>query len=312
MSRVTTRAAAAPTPRDRHLAEAGVLLVMTFWAGNFIVIKSALDVVPPIGFTFLRFVLASAILLAILRWREGTIRVPLRDLLPLAALGALAFGLYQILWTTALGRISAGDSAVLIAASPVLTALLAVAIGTDTLTPVKLLGVVLSFVGVGVVVAAGAGIELAGDLIGYAMTLVAALCWAIYSALGGPVLRRHSPLRATTWATVAGTLVMAIPGLYQLGGLDPSTIRPTDALAVVYSGTLAAGIGNVIVLHGVGLLGPTRVTALQTLVPAMAVVLAFLVLREPIRVGQVVGGAIVIGGVALTRFGDRRLAFGRA
>jgi drug/metabolite transporter (DMT)-like permease len=64
---------------------------------------------------------------------------------------------------------------------------------------------------------------------------------------------------------------------------------------------LAAGLGNVVVFHGVHLLGPTRVTAMQTLVPALAVVLAFLVLNEAIRPGQVLGAAIVIGGVALTR-----------
>jgi len=276
---------------------------MAFWAGNFIVIKGALGTLPPIGFTLLRFVLASAILLAVLRWREGWVAIPLRDLVPLAALGALGFGVYQILWTTALGSISAGDSAVLIAASPVLTALIAIGLGTDTLTLAKLLGACISFVGVVIVVAAGAGVTLSGEASGYVLTLVAALCWATYSALGGPVLRRHSPLRATTWATIAGTAVMAIPGVIQLSGVDTTRLQASDLLAIAYSGTLAAGIGNVIVLNGIGLLGPTRVTALQTLVPALAVILAFLVLGEPIRIGQVVGGAIIVGGVVLTRLG---------
>ncbi len=278
---------------------------MAFWAGNFIVIKGALGVLPPVGFTLLRFILASAILLVVLRWREGRIRIPLRDLWPLAALGVLGFGAYQILWTTALGRISAGDSAMLIAASPVFTALIAVAIGTDTLTRTKLAGAVLSFAGVVIVVAGGAGIGLAGDTPGYALTLLAAVCWATYSALGGPVLRKHSPLRATTWATIAGTAVMAVPGIIQLSTVDLASVGSAAVLAIVYSGTLAAGIGNVIVLNGIGLLGPTRITAVQTLVPALAVVLAFLVLGEPIRLGQVVGGAIIVTGVVLTRMGSR-------
>jgi len=59
------------------------------------------------------------------------------------------------------------------------------------------------------------------------------------------------------------------------------------------------------VLNGIGLLGPTRITALQALVPALAVVLAFLVLGEPIRLGQVVGGVIIVTGVVLTRLGSR-------
>jgi drug/metabolite transporter (DMT)-like permease len=44
------------------------------------------------------------------------------------------------------------------------------------------------------------------------------------------------------------------------------------------------------------------------LVPALAVVLAFIVLGEPIRIGQVVGGAIIVSGVALTRIGDSMAA----
>jgi drug/metabolite transporter (DMT)-like permease len=283
----------------------GVVVVMAFWAGNFIVTKGVLGVLPPVGFTLLRFLLASAILLVVLRWREGRIRIPLRDLWPLAALGVLGFGAYQILWTTALGRISAGDSAVLIAASPVLTALIAVAIGTDTLTGTKLAGAVLSFAGVVIVVGAGAALGIGGDTLGYALTLLAAVCWATYSALGGPVLRKHSPLRATTWATIAGTAVIAIPGIAQLSTVDLASVGPGALLAIVYSGTLSAGIGNVIVLNGIGLLGPTRITALQALVPALAVVLAFLVLGEPIRLGQVIGGAIIVTGVILTRIGSR-------
>ena len=56
--------------------------------------------------------------------------------------------------------------------------------------------------------------------------------------------------------------------------------------------------------HGVKLLGPTRVTALQFLVPALAVVMAAIFLGEPIRPIQVVGGAIILAGVALLRRGS--------
>ena len=59
-----------------------------------------------------------------------------------------------------------------------------------------------------------------------------------------------------------------------------------------------------VVFHGVKLLGPTRVTALQFLVPALAVVLAAIFLGEPIRPIQVVGGVVILAGVALLRRGS--------
>jgi drug/metabolite transporter (DMT)-like permease len=193
----------------------------------------------------------------------------------------------------------------------VFTAVLAVAAGADTLTPAKFAGAVLSFVGVVVVIAAGVGIELTGSLMGSVLTLAAALCWATYTAFAGPVLRRHSPLVLTTWATIAGTAVMAPIGIGQL--LAPGALGPAQAervvpiaLAVAYSGLLAAALANVVVFNGVRLLGPTRIITLQSLVPAMAVVLAFVFLHEQIRPAQVVGGAIIVAGVALTRIASRR------
>ena len=92
------------------------------------------------AFTFLRYCLASVTLLALLRWREGSFRLPRGDIVPVFLLGAIGFGCYQMLWTVALQTIPAGDSALLIAATPVMTALLAMAVGADTPNTVKVGG----------------------------------------------------------------------------------------------------------------------------------------------------------------------------
>jgi drug/metabolite transporter (DMT)-like permease len=296
------------SPADRRLAEIAVLAGMVLWAGNFIVVKTAVAVLPPIGFTFLRFFLASATLLVLLRWREGSIGLPRQDFVAIAGLGALGFGAYQMLWTTGLTTVAAGDSALIIAATPVLVALLAVVARSDVLTTSKLAGVLISFVGVAIVVGSGPGLSIGASLVGELLTLAAAVCWSIYTAFAGPFLRRISPLRATAWATVAGTVVLAPIAILQLGTVDLPRVLPDVAGAIIYSGLLAAGISNVIVLHGVKVVGPTRTAALQFLVPAMAVLLAALLLHEPIRAGQVIGGVVIIGGVLLTRRGRLPLA----
>lgn len=274
---------------------------MVIWAGNFIVVKSALAVLPPVGFTFLRFLLASVTLLLLLRWREGSIGLPRRDLIAMWILGGLGFGLYQILWTTGLTTVAAGDSALIIAATPVLVAILAVIARSDVLTPLKLAGVLVSFVGVAIVIASGPGLSIGGSIVGEVITLAAAFCWSIYTAFAGPYLRRISPLRSTAWATIAGTVVLAPVAILQLGTVDLGRAGPEVAGAIVYSGMLAAGISNVVVSNGIKVVGPTRTAALQFLVPALAVVLAALFLREPIRPGQVLGGLVIVAGVVLTR-----------
>jgi drug/metabolite transporter (DMT)-like permease len=277
------------------------------------VVKDAIGTLPPVGFTMLRYGLAAIALLVILRWTEGEIRLPRPDVARILILGGLGFGLYQILWTVGLLSIPAGDSALIIASTPVLVAVLAVVAGADTLTPMKFMGAALSFLGVVVVIAAGVGISMSGSALGSLLTLAAAACWASYTAFAAPVLRRHSPLVLTTWATIGGTLVLIPVGVAQL--LAPGALGAEQAanlvpivLAIAYSGVLAAALANVIVFNGVRLLGPTRVITLQSFVPPMAVVLAFIFLREPIRPAQVVGGLIIVLGVALTRRASMRPA----
>jgi drug/metabolite transporter (DMT)-like permease len=286
---------------------------MVVWAANFIVVKDVLSIMPPVGFTMLRYGLASIALVVILRWYEGSVALPRPDTIRMLVLGGLGFGLYQILWTVGLTTIPAGDSALIIASTPVLVAVLAVIAGAETLTPMKFVGATLSFLGVVVVIGAGVGISMSGSAVGSLLTLAAAACWATYTAFAAPVLRTHSPLVLTTWATIGGTIVLIPPGIAQL--VAPGALGPEQAaeivpivLAIVYSGVLAAALSNVIVFNGVRLLGPTRVITLQSFVPAMAVVLAYFFLGEPIRPAQVVGGLIIVLGVALTRRASMRRA----
>jgi drug/metabolite transporter (DMT)-like permease len=282
---------------------------MAFWAANFIVVKAANEQIPPITFAFLRFGIAALTLVALLPWREGRIGLPRADVVPIVGLGALGFGVYQILWATALQEIPAGDSALLIATTPVLTALLAVVSGADTLTRTKLLGSLVSFAGVAVIVSAGHGISLGSALLGDVLTLVAALCWSIYTAFGAPILRRHSPLRTTAWAMVGGALVLAVPGAWQATAVDWGAVGIDAWGGLLFSAFIPAGIANVVVFSAIKLLGPTRITAYQFLVPFMAVLMGAAFLAEPVRLDQLLGGVVIILGVGIART-DRVTAFG--
>jgi drug/metabolite transporter (DMT)-like permease len=249
------------------------------------------------------------VLLAVLHWREGSAAPPKGDTLAIVGLGAIGFGIYQVIWSIALQSIPAGDSALIIAATPVLTALLAVSAGSDVLTRMKAAGGVISFAGVAIVVIAGPGLALglgggAGSgavLVGDLLTLGAALCWSVYTAFGAAHLRRHSPLRTTAWAMVGGCLVLAVPGLWQALGADWGHVSGGAWAGFLYASFFAAGLANVLVFRAIRLLGPTRITAYQFLVPFMAVVLGAAFLGEPIRTAQLIGGLVIVAGVALTR-----------
>ena len=231
--------------------------------------------------------------------------MPWADLRPILLLGGIGFGIYQVLWATALQGIPAGTSAFLIASTPVMTVFIAVIAGSDVLTRAKFAGGLVSFAGVAIVIAGGVGLALEASIGGDLLTIGAALCWAIYASFGAPILQRHSPLRTTAWAMAGGAVVLAVPGLLQAGSAAWSQVQVGAWAGLLYSALIPAGIANVVGFHAIRLLGPTRITAYQFLVPFVAVVIAALALAEPIRPEQLVGGAVILAGVAITRFGGR-------
>jgi len=278
-----------------------VLITVAIWSANFVVVKAAIGVFGPLTFTSLRWGVALATMLLIVRWRSGAIRWPGRDGWILMGLGVLGFGCYQLLWTIGLTQITAGDSALIVASSPVLVALLAGAVGLDHLTPPKLAGAVIAFGGVAVVIAAGHELRLGTSLVGDLLTLGAAALWAVYTTAGARLLRRIDPLRATAWAVLGGAIFLLPLGVWEAVTSAPVDVTPAAVAGVLYSGALAAAIANVILFNAIRLAGPTRVMSLQFLVPAGAVVLGAIVLAEPVRPAQLLGGAVIVLGVWLLR-----------
>ena len=231
----------------------------------------------------------------------GVIRRPTGLTLRLMGLGVLGFGCYQVAWTVGLTQITAGDSALIVAASPVFVALLAGAVGMDRLTPPKLVGALIAFVGVALVIAGGHELTLGASLAGDVLTLVAAASWALYTVIGTRMLRRVDPLQATAWSVLGGTLLLIPLGAWEAATSPPVAVSLPAVVAILYSGALAAGIANVLAFNAIRHIGPTRASVYQFLVPVGAVILGALFLAEPIRPAQVAGGAVIILGLYLTR-----------
>ncbi len=298
--------AAPPSARARHLAELAVLLVMLIWGANVVAVKTIIREVPPVLFAFVRFETAFLVLLAVLRWREGSVGLPRRDVPPMLLLGLAGFGLYQDLWASALGRTTASNSALITAATPVSTMLIAAAVGSDTIARAKVLGAAISLSGAVAVVGATHGFGFTGASGGDLMTFAATICWACYVAFGAPILRRHSPLRMATWAIGLGCLGMLPIALWQLSSFDPSHVNAGTIGLFAFSALLAAAVANVVMFEAVKVLGPTRTMLFQFLVPAFAVALAAVFLGETIVLAQILGGAVIVCGILVSR--SRRFA----
>ena len=83
------------------------------------------------------------------------------------------------------------------------------------------------------------------------------------------MLRQVDPLQATAWAVLGGTLFLLPFGAREIATSPPPDVTPAAVLGILYSGAFAAAVANVLVFNAIRLVGPSRVTVSQFLVPGV-------------------------------------------
>ena len=282
-------------------ADLGMLLVALIWGVNFTVTKGAFSRFPPLAFTAVRFVLASLLLIPVVRRLEGPEPLPRGVLARLIVLGVVGNTLYQLGFISGLALTTASNSALILASMPSIVALLSVALRFEPFRPKVLGGVLVATLGVVLVVAArGTGFgeaTSAGDL----LTLGAVICWAGYT-LGLRVLPDEiSPLRVTMVTTVAGTPGLVLAGLPELLEMDWSAVGWQGWAALGYATVFSLLVAYLIWNRSVKIVGPSRTVIYMCLTPLIAVASAAAFLGERPMPLQAVGAALIIAGVLLTR-----------
>lgn len=282
-----------------RFAPLGVAIV---WGVNVPVMKAALAGVDPTLFNFLRLSLSAAVLGAAVRIERRRLRgAAPRG--PTPWLGVLGVGLlsgliYQVLFLSGVDRTSAGHTALLIASSPLWTAVVARAVGQERYPAWTWVGLAIAFTGTAVVVLTGArtaGATLAGNL----LVLAASLAWALSTVWSRSLLGHVSPTRLAFLGTV-----VSLPGHAWLSHEHMDAVRTLGVatwIAILYSGALSTGVAYVWWNHGVRRIGSARTAVYTNLVPVVALFSAWVGLGEVPQALQLAGGALVLVGVALSR-----------
>jgi len=286
-----------------HLAMVAVAII---WGVNFSALKVGLRVLEPFAFAGFRFTVGSAVLWLLLRRLGRQTPLSRRRLGVLIALGVLGNTLYQAAFMAGLSRTTAGNSAMIVAALPVLVTLLGAMFRLEPALPSTWVAVVLGTLGVGLVVAAN-GLEFSGTSFrGDLLVLFATLCWAGYT-LG---VRRAGagvdPLYVTAIATIAGTpglLVLGMPGMVRA---DWGAIDAGSWLAIGYSALVSIVVAYWLYNDGVQALGPSRAALYNCLTPLVAAAVAWMVLGERLTAQQLIGVSLVISGVLVSALAHAR------
>ncbi|MVA76087.1 EamA family transporter [Auraticoccus sp. F435] len=279
-------------------------MTMTFWASSFVVIRALGDTVDPGPMALGRLLVGSAVLTALVLLRRarraGRRTPPLprgRALAATLGYGALWFGVYTVTVNAAGRLVDAGTTAMLVNLAPVLVALLAGFLLREGFPPQLLLGLLVAFAGVLLIASA----SWTGRLhpLGVGLALAAAGLYAVGVLLQKQALATAEPLTVTWLGCLAGTAVtlpFAGTALEQLGGRSwPAT------LGVVYLGIFPTAVAFLLWTYALSRTSAGRMAASSYVVPGIAVLLSWLFLAETPTAVALLGGAVSLAGVALTR-----------
>ncbi len=286
------------------LGDLFVIITAVMWASSFTVIKSAYDEFSPLAFASVRFVAATGGMLLLLAFLRRPLRVARGDLLRAAVVGVFHVGFYQIFFSTGLRYTTATNSILIINISPVITALMVWLTRAEPITWRQGAGIGLAMLGTFTLVQAG-GTLAPGHLKGDALTLLAAVSYAITPVMVLPLLRRYATVTVMTVGMFFGTLVLLAAATPQL--LRQSWDVSAAAWAQLTYAAFGAGtLGYLFWYEGIGRIGPTRVVAYGYLIPVIGVTIAVTVLREVFTAAHALGAAVTLAGVTLTRWPGRR------
>lgn len=285
-------------PRRRALAL--LIACNLLWAGTYVAGKVALQSLSPVELNALRFGIASLAFLPLLWRARRQVHLDRGALVRLAALCGLGFVLNKTLEFGGLALTTASDTALLIAAEGLFTALFGWLLLREVVRGWAVAGLAVALLGVYLVIEQGlslphlgAGTRVLGDL----LIVAALLSEALYSVLGKASLARY-PAIFITAGCVVGSLVVWIPAAavnVAVSGLPHPT--PAAWLGVLYlavCGTTLAYLGWISALRHV----PASVAAPTLfLQPVAGSILAAVILGERLAWVSLAGGALIVAGI---------------
>ena len=280
---------------DKTLGYVYLTLAMVLVGSTVVASKIAAAGLPPFTATALRFALALPCFLVLLRVSGQRLPRPdARDGVLLVVQGLAGTAGYTALLMAGLRATSALDAGVILGTLPVVSAVVAVLVLGERPRPALIATVLLAAIGLFVLQPAG---RSAGSSTGNALVFGAVLCEALFILLNKRVRVEISPLALSTLMSAIG-LAASLP--FALAeDASMTAVTPAALLAVGYYALLPTVGGFLLWYAGTARVGGTEAALFTAVAPVAALLLAALLLDEPVGARQLAGIVFVLAAVGV-------------
>ncbi len=278
---------------------------MVCWSVTFVWIKVALQTYRPYEITFLRLVLASTLLFAIMWLGRHHEKVERRDFLRLMLVSFCEPFMYFIGEANGMQYVSSTLGSLIISTIPIFAAVGAWLILKERLSLSLLLGLIMSCIGVAVM-SLGSG-DLSANTKGILFLMIAVFAGVFYGITVQRLTLRYSAITIVAWQSLFGMLYFLPLFLYYDGVHFAVVQHNIEGLLTIAAMSLFASVGAFMLYTGVIRdLGVIKSNVFTNLIPIFTVILAYFMLGDTLSPLAALGLCLALIGLVLSQYNDLR------
>lgn len=278
-----------------------LLSLYIIWGFNWVVMKEATLFFPPVLFSCYRFVIGAVVLIGITLWCR--MPLPPKRYWPwIIVTGLLQIAVNNAAVQIGVTSLGAGLVAVVNYSMPVWMSILAYFMLHETLTKRKILGIVLSMVGMYVLM----NVDIIGDMTGLLLTIGGAIAWAVAAVIvkyQDKVMHRQQQketctmIQYTTWQIAVGALFLWVYAmLFEQGQV---TWSPMAVSCLAYNGVLASALAFFLWNYILTKMEASKAGVASLGVPVVGVICNVIFMHEAVHWNTAVGMILILAGIFL-------------
>lgn len=249
---------------------------------------------------FLRMVMSLPFFAAVAWWLRNEPPLARRDWAGIIGLGFLGYYLASLLDFLGLQYIPAGHGRLIMFLYPTLVVILSAVFLGKRPAVRELAALAVTYTGIALVLShqLGAPAENRLFFVGAALVFASAMCYAVYLVTGSQLIRRVGSMRFTAYTMIVST----VPAVLQFGALESPAALALPGIVWIYAlllATVCTVLPVFLVAESLKRIGASQFALIGALGPVTTVLADFLLLGGKLSALQLLGGALVIGGVLL-------------
>lgn len=285
----------------RVAAYTGVTLAMILWGFTFVLYKYANLSFRPTSIVFLRLFVSIFFLFGFALIFKRLMKIKKQDLKWFLLMALFEPFLYFLGEANGMTMVTPTVGAVIISTIPLIVPFGANLLFGEKLTKLNRVGLVVSFAGVLMVILTKSG-GLSAEPRGILLMFLAVVGAVGYTLLAMKLLSDYNPITITAYQSFYGLLMFApLFLILDVPRLDLSTISTESMLAVLYLGVIGSGICFILLTSAMRVLGAARANIFANIVPVVAALVSFLMLKEPMPIMKILGIAVTLAGLFMSQ-----------